>query len=106
MITTTLVTGTLMFDGTFEVPETAKIFVTLTDGNNTKCEEKQIEFDHKSLAVFKYLPFELRNFEMPEVSPVRVSASITCETPAKYRSREPVEIKTGLEDVLLNMVRA
>lgn len=103
MITTTLVTGTLMFDGSRKVPQSAKIFVTLSDGNGTIKEEKQIEFDPDSLTVFKYLPFELRNFELPEITPARVSAFVMWDGEKKCQSKESVEIRTGLEEVILNM---
>jgi len=110
MITTTLVTGTLMFEDAAKLPETAKVVIVLEDETGTTVVKQYEPFDSKSLSVFKYLPFELRNFELPEGKRCRISAFVDTkgtERPqdAAYMSREALPIVSGLEDVVLNLAR-
>lgn len=110
MITTTLVNGTLMFEEANKIPETAKIVVVLSDAEDNPILEKDVSFDSKLLSVFKYLPFELRNFELPEGHKCHVRAFVDTTGAGKrenasFVSRESVPIITGLEEVVLNLAK-
>lgn len=106
MLTTTLVSGNLLFEDCVLLPDTAKIRLRVVD--TTEKPEKVIleenpAFDARLLSLFKYLPFEIKNFEMEKDRMYKLKVHIDVSgqdqlSKGDFVSIADLEIKTGLEE--------
>ena len=112
MKTASFLTGNLLFGGDIKVTDKTSITVTIEDvttaGEKTKTFEQKVEFDPQALPVFRYLPFELRDFELEPGNSYSLSAFVDVDntgSPEKgdYVTRKTYPVVTGLEQIDLQM---
>ncbi len=114
MKTMSYLTGNLLFDGSIQVSKIATIKiiiddVTITDASE-KVYEKAIEFDRDSLPLFKYLPFELKDFEHEPSRRYELSAHMDMNNSGKIESGDYITtqshpVVTALEDIDVQLSR-
>ena len=104
MLTTTLVSGNLLFAEKVNLPASAKIRLLLLDITAGKVAlEQELPFDAKLLAIFKYLPFQFKNFELLDGHQYEMKAHVDLLGDKQLKvgdfvSTDKFEIKYGLEE--------
>jgi hypothetical protein len=113
MKTATYITGNLLFDGDLKIEKNAKIRLTVIDTTMQTDEvvyRQELPFDASSLAVFKYLPFELRDAELDRSRSYILKAHLDQngneqEDVGDYLSTTSHPIVTGLEEFNIQLNR-
>ena len=114
MKTMSYLTGNILFDGSIDIPQTAVIRVIIDDvtiaNGSKRAYEKEIDFDAQSLALFKYMPFELKDFEHDPSYQYQLSAHVDVLNTGKiesgdYTTESSYPIVTALEEINLQLSR-
>lgn len=110
MKTISYLIGNLLFDGTFKAEDNAsiKIVIEETSSQNTVY-EKAIPFDKSSLPIFKYLPFELKDFEFEPGESFELYAHMDMDNSGSQSKgdfiSEKMPVVTGFEELNLQMAQ-
>lgn len=113
MLTTTLVSGHLLFADRVSLPESAKIrlkIVDITDPIEKVLVEENPAFDARLLSVFKYLPFEVKNFELEKGRSYRLKVHVDLSGKGTLQKGDFVSvgdlnILTGLEEFDVSLTK-
>jgi len=114
MKTASFLTGNMLFGGDINISDKTSISISVEDititGSITKIFEQKVEFDSKTLPIFRYLPFELKDFELELGSNYKLSAHVDVNNsgsiePGDYTTRKTYPVVTGLEQIDLQMER-
>lgn len=111
MSVATLVSGTILFEGSESISADANVKVILYDVTEEipeKVFEQILECDKDSLLVFKYLPFEIKGFDLDEDRRYNLSVHIGKHDDIEcgdYISTKRCSVKTGLEHFDIPVVK-
>lgn len=114
MKTASYLTGNILFDGDIKVSDKTTINISIEDvtisGEKTPLLEKNLVFDPSSLPIFRYLPFELKEFELEQGRSYRLSAHVDVNStgsidPGDYLTKRDYPVVTGFEELDLQMER-
>jgi uncharacterized lipoprotein YbaY len=114
MKTLSYLTGNILFDGSIDIPQTATIKITIDDvtiaNSDERAYEKKIEFDAQALSVFKYIPFELKDFEHDPARQYQLSAHVDVASTGTldegdYVTNTAYPIVTALEEINLHLTK-
>ena len=114
MKTASFLTGNMLFDGDLKVSDKTTITIAIEDitisGGKTEILEKKLSFDPKSLPIFRYLPFELKEFELEQGRSYRLSAFVDVDSTGSvdsgdYQTKRSYPVVTGFEEIDLQMER-
>lgn len=112
MKTASFLTGNMLFAGDVNVSDKTSITISIEDitvaGVKAKIFEKKVEFDPKSLPIFRYLPFELKEFGLESGRSYKLSAHVDANSsgtvePGDYLTRKTYPVVTGMEEIDLQM---
>ena len=106
-------TGNILFDGSIDIPQTAALKIAIEDvttSNVEKVYEKAIDFDAQTLSLFKYMPFELKDFEHDPTRSYQLSAHVDKGNTGSvedgdYVTTDSYPIVTALEEINLQLAR-
>lgn len=107
-------TGNILFDGTPKVTDEAVLKVVIEDvtisGNPEVAYSKQLEFDASSIAIFKYMPFELKDFEYDLTRRYELRVHVDMQnndqiSEGDYITDSSQPIVTGMEELDLQLTR-
>lgn len=114
MKTASFLTGNILFDGDVKVSDKTTVTLRIEDITDPDKKitllEKQLTFDPKTLPVFRYLPFELKEFEVEPENNYRLSAHVDVNStgsvdPGDYLTKKNYPVVTGFEEIDLQMER-
>ena len=114
MKTLSYLTGNLLFDGNLVFKPDAKLRIKIQDvtvrGDEELVYEKDIPFEAKSLAIFRYLPFELKDFEFDASRRYELTAHVDQQANGQiesgdYATDRGYPVVTAMTEVDMNLVR-
>ena len=112
MKTASFLTGNLLFGGDINVSDKTSILISIEDitvaSSATKIFEQKVEFDPKTLPIFRYLPFELKEFELEPGNSYKLTAHVDVNSSGSaelgdYLTKKTYPVVTGLEQIDLQM---
>jgi len=114
MKTMSYLTGNLLFDGDAHFTSDATIKVVIEDvtvpNDEETVYEKVIDFDAQALSIFRYLPFELKDFEHDPSRCYQLSAYVDVTNNGKiekgdYASTDIYPVVTAMEEINVQLSR-
>jgi hypothetical protein len=114
MKTASYLTGNILFDGDLKVSDKTTITLAIEDVTTSnkkgKVLEKKLDFDSKTLPIFRYIPFELKEFELEPDRRYSLSAFVDVASNGSvesgdYLTKRSYPVVTGFEEIDLQMER-
>jgi len=109
MKTSSFLTGNLLFDGNINIPHNSTIKISIEDVSDKQIVlEKDVEFDSESLSVFRYLPFEIKEFETEAGRSCKIQAHVDIGStgkvkPGDFITKQSCPVITGFEEINLQL---